>query len=598
LADIDKDDLDLLENYVLAAGVNASQWMDESKIKFVPRGWDEKMVNDARDIVGEQMGIFRELKLSGRKKVRDIANVVREFLADTDNGIIDEVLGQIEDIFGEDYITFEKFVSIFKAGLATCELTALPKTKGQAHFCGIDRYKGHNPKALFILGCNDGEFPKRHIAEGIISDSEREILGKQGIVLADTARVKQIYEQQTVYFCTHSASEKLYLSYSVSGFDGKDLAASPVISQYPSANLRNNIYGIVPKKERIYPNLPSSSISEVVKKLYENKNSTSVSQVERFSGCPYSYFMRYGIDAKKRQTNAIGVPDAGTIIHICIEKFCKTMPNGFEIIPQLVEETIEQIFSENIREKPRFKAIKEKIIATLEVTLRAIMEFYKDSPFEPFGFEMELPELEIKLKNGRIMKLIGHADRVDIARTADGNYINLVDYKTYSESIDYIDMAAGVQIQLPIYIKAICDSLARKENVAYFPANMLYFYVNNPKSEVEENWDEILKEMRMRGLILQQVDAPETPSKYAVFSNTSKASLERIRKVCEDASLKMQKQLNRLIDGEISLMPYKHGEKKCACEFCDYKAICRFDVRKEGNNYNYGKREVMDKGTA
>jgi len=161
------------------------------------------------------------------------------------------------------------------------------------------------------------------------------------------------------------------------------------------------------------------------------------------------------------------------------------------------------------------------------------------------------------------------------------------------KNLDFVDMANSVQIQLPIYIKAICDWLSSSEKAPHFPANMLYFHVDNPLIEEvsgsSPEWDEILKALRMNGLVLMQEGVSQISDKFAVFSAKSKASLDRINEICEGAFGKMQEQLNRLTQGDISLRPYKHNEK-CACTFCDYKSVCRFDVRKEGNSYNYGKK--------
>jgi len=596
-ADIDKMDLDLLENYCLAAGVNPNQWLGKSKIKFVPRGFTSEDVANIQDIIDEQMEELRNLKIEGRKTVDQIINVFSGAIPQND--IANEVLNQMDELIGEEYITFEKFVSIFRAGLSGVELTSLPQNKGQALFCGIDRYKGHNPKILFILGTHDGEFPKRHAAEGIISDLERDELRGRGIIMSGSSRTKQLYEQQTVYFCTHSPSEKLYLTHSLFGFDGIEITPSIVLDQIKSGhtncNLKNNLYHSLGESCLDVPptNLPKNPISPAAHKLYESKSSTSISQVERFSLCPYSYFLQYGIHAQKRTVNTIGTPDVGTIIHSCIEKFSKLGDfDNFDIIPNLVEETVNDIFSENITENPRFASSKQKITETLNITLKAIAEFYKETNFAPLSFEMELPETIIKVNENRQIKLIGRADRIDVAEEGNENYINIIDYKTYDENIDYTDLLAGVQIQLPVYIKTICDYLSKSENKTYLPANMLYFYVHTPNAE-EGEASQLQKQLRMKGLILanEMID-----NKFAVISNKSKVSLEHIQKICEDAFSIVQKQLKRMLEGDISLTPYKNGEK-LACNFCDYAEVCRFDARKEGNNYNYGKKMDSESAT-
>ena len=52
-----------------------------------------------------------------------------------------------------------------------------------------------------------------------------------------------------------------------------------------------------------------------MKALYGEHLQLSVSRLERFAQCPFSYFAEYGLNAKVRKVHAISAPDVGTLMH-------------------------------------------------------------------------------------------------------------------------------------------------------------------------------------------------------------------------------------------------------------------------------------------
>ena len=65
-------------------------------------------------------------------------------------------------------------------------------------------------------------------------------------------------------------------------------------------------------------------------------------------------------------------------------------------------------------------------------------------------------------------------------------------------------------------------------------------------------------------------------------------------KVLQDYIYKTIKQISKeILNGKIDLKPYnKSGETPC--DRCPYKAICGFDTRICGNNYNYIDKKTKD----
>ena len=70
-------------------------------------------------------------------------------------------------------------------------------------------------------------------------------------------------------------------------------------------------------------------------------------------------------------------------------------------------------------------------------------------------------------------------------------------------------------------------------------------------------------------------------------------------KILQDYIYRTIKQISKeILRGNIAIKPYNKNGKK-PCKYCSYKAICGFDTRLCGNDYNYidnkSKDEIIEK---
>ena len=80
------------------------------------------------------------------------------------------------------------------------ELGKIPSTQEQVIFGDADRTRNSKIRALFIVGANDGYFPKEFKSEGYLNDDDRSFLKTQGVELAKDS-VESLYEEQfNIYF--------------------------------------------------------------------------------------------------------------------------------------------------------------------------------------------------------------------------------------------------------------------------------------------------------------------------------------------------------------------------------------------------------------
>ena len=145
--------------------------------------------------------------------------------------IIMQVLDEIVLVFGDEKITFERYMQILKTGLGNSNLGKIPGTQDQVILGDIDRSRSHKIRTVFIIGLNDGMFPSVNKNEGYFNDNDRAILKENGIELAK-GTIERLYEDNfNIYKAFTAASESIYLSYSSSGADGKTLRASMLVSK-------------------------------------------------------------------------------------------------------------------------------------------------------------------------------------------------------------------------------------------------------------------------------------------------------------------------------------------------------------------------------
>ena len=596
--------------------------------------------------------------------------------------IIMNVLDEINMVLGEETISFEKYSNILKIGLKNSGLGAIPGTKDQVIFGDVDRSRSHKVRSVFIIGLNDGVFPGSYKQEGFFNDKDREKLKNEGLELAKGTEEKLYDDNFNIYKAFTTAEENLYLSYASSDIDGKAMRASILINKMKKiyrnikeesdiierkseillkdttfeellTNLREykdgekidniwfNVFNYYMKndKNRLqssisslnYTNIPEKIKKEEIEKLYGNTLTTSISQIEKYSSCPFSYYLKYGLGLSEKETSKVQPIDTGTFMHEVIDEFFDKIEENNISIKTIEEDNVNRLIDEIIDEKLNlkknyiFNMMKKYIVLikrlrkAIKLSMKYIINSIKYSDFEILGHEIEFKKgrqydpIEIELADGKKVEITGKIDRVDIAKTAEGNYIRIIDYKSSIKNIDLNEVEAGLQLQLLTYVDAIC----KKEKTE--PAGALYFSLIEPiiksseKLTEEQIEEEIKKQFKMNGLILADVNIVKKMDKTLENGNSkiipayinkegnlsdkpnsvNREQFERLQKY----TMKLLEQISEsILTGNINIKPYYSIKKKSTpCEYCSYKSICNFDSKMANNDYNYiPNREKAD----
>lgn len=576
--------------------------------------------------------------------------------------IIMDVFDEIVLVFGEDVVNFEKYMKLLKIGLGNSDLGKIPGTQDQVTIGDVDRSRSHKVKAIFIIGLNDGVFPSINKSEGFFNDSDRENLKNNGIELAK-GTIERLYEDNfNIYKAFTTAEQKLYLSYASSNSEGKSLRPSnlitktkkifvnieeqsDIINKTSEVLLENTtfdellnqlrdfrdgkqidskwfaIYKIFEQSEEwknklenavqalMYKNVPEKINRKNIEKLYGNVLKTSVSRLEQYKSCPFSYYLKYELKLSDKDKFNVNPVDTGTFMHDVIDEFFNFISSNGLSVKTIEEQKIEKIIEEIINEKlglnknyiftstPKYKLLTQRLKRVVKKSIKYIVDSLKYSDFEVLGNEVEFKNgkqydtIKYKLDNGKSVEITGKIDRIDIGQFGENKYIRIIDYKSSVKDIDLEEVYAGVQLQLLTYLDAVCE----KENV--LPAAVLYFNLidnivkSNNKLTVEEIKDKIREQFRMKGLILADVDIIKMMDTNLVDGSKSKIIPANLNK---DGSVKksksciskqefeyLQKYISKIIkqisleimDGNIDIKP-TNKKKKSPCEYCSYKSIC------------------------
>ena len=584
--------------------------------------------------------------------------------------ILIEIFDELTMVFGEEKITFEKYKELLKIGLTYSDLGKIPTTIDQVLLADVDRSKPKNQKIVFILGLNDGRYPSVNKNEGFLNDKDRNFLEEINIEMAN-GTLDNLYEEQlNIYKILSLADEKLFLSYVSSDKSGGTLRPSILIAKikkiFPKLqeksdivnketeittqtitfkellfNLRKqrdgeqideiweNIYLWFNEnqewKENLrialkglkYDNEPENISNANIKKLYGETLNVSVSKLEQYKKCPFSFHLKYGMKLKEQEEFNLNPIDTGSFMHDIIDSFFQEYINYKELNEKQIEEAVNKIIDNKLNLKknykftstPKFIVLTNRLKTVILKAIKYIVEQMKNSSFEILGSEVEFKQ---KYDN---VELTGKIDRMDVGKNEDGEYIRIIDYKSSTKQIDLNEMLAGVQIQLLTYI----DSIANKYKK--IPAGVLYYNLIDPiikskKNLTEEEIEEkIRKEFRMKGLVLADIKVIKMMDK-TLETGTSTSIPISINKSGEISKLKSDivtkeeftklremvnkiiKQIsNEILKGNIELKPmYNKKTKKATCEYCEYRTICGFNPNYNSYNFigNKTKEEILN----
>ena len=612
---------------------------------------------------------------------RGLLNLADEY-AEVYN-IITETLDTLKQSLGDENTGIAVLREILSAGFSQKSIGIIPKVADSVSFGDINRSVIKNPKFLFLIGVNEGRFPALPSSGVLLSDSERQFLINRGVSVAPDSKTLIEGADFSIYENVNIAKEKLFVSYPIdndgnalrpAGFIGKlkrtfpqleavsflteeELPADVSVASNASAysyvlthikNLEENALAKrlseeLSKNEEYkakiqraikfskYENTAGKLSKTAVSALYGNSLTGSVSRFERFSACPFSFFVEYGLRARERKVLKIEAPDVGSLLHEVVEIFSKEIKKrglSFKTITkdqqkQICHEIIEEMFSammiKKVFSQGRIDALKTRLKSLVAKSVWAICEHVARGEFEPAAFELsfdkngDIAPVTVTLPTGEEITMIGRIDRVDTLTHQGKLYVKIIDYKSGNKAYSLADIFNMTTLQLSVYMIAVTENGANAlggEQATF--GGMFYFRLDDPVAngapDEEPDGEKALKAFKMSGLVCDNADIIRAMDKNAsgwsavipvyvksdgsVSATQSKlADPERYEKLKRYVKNAVTKIGQEIVSGNIDIRPVRNGDIS-PCSYCRYRSVCGFDS--EIHSCRYAKKFSSD----
>ncbi|MFH1090254.1 MAG: PD-(D/E)XK nuclease family protein, partial [Pseudomonadota bacterium] len=491
---------------------------------------------------------------------------------------------------------------------------------------------------LFLAGLNEGEFPWPE-PEGLLSDAQKKGLnqaaGRRALL---TSSMNYRQQELMFYHALASAGKGVVLSYSredesgrlrlpsalvdeVLGLWGENAPAIEEIparlpptlesvltaeelyghlafsllrpSPSPAASLSSRVLGLLLEREpskmrweslsqrarlaqdrlesgeahtgRINPVCLQPWLATL--RRHQDEPLLSPTFLQEYAACPFAFWARQiiGAEPAAEAADEIKPVDEGSILHEILSRFMKKCHQKRRLPlsgrPQEIKtlhETAESVFDEEEKQRPLgrrplWEARRRFILRTLDLWLKR--EQVQDQDFQPRYFEWEFgpgeggtktaPVLTVPLLSGGNLHFRGRVDRIDLSSTE----ARVFDYKYSSNTVKYSRLLKEEELgrtsfQAPVYQAAVNSALGLPARAAWILLTDYKWNKSTLKYTRDTSQDLFDRDLKNR----RKMQAEGRSNFFNLLEGAWQG----------------------LINGSFS--PSSEAE---ACEYCDYRTVCR-----------------------
>ena len=598
------------------------------------------------------------------------------------------VLEQTYDFFGDESLSPQEFHDMLAYALTGASVGIIPSTIDKVTVGDVRRSRAGNVKVMFVLGANEGMLPADTSDQGILSDDEKEAVRVKGLDLIQSADYNRAKEEFLIYTLLSKPSEQLYVSRFATDQDGESYAASSVYERieelFPNCriltdeptdadeelhmisdrhgaltHLSANLSARAAQEERdprfdlLYDDIfryfseTQAAKLELIRRglLFDNSAviedsalyskamplpvSLSVSRLEKYTACPFSFFAEYLLRPTPRKEHAVKNTDIGSVLHKTVELYSRRIldrtvdpqsvtPQEISRISRAITEQVIAEYSAGLfAQISKSPYLRTKLMRASEAAISEITRQLNRSDFmlteseAKFRFDGTYQPICADIEGYGKVYLQGVIDRIDTYEKNGSRYVKVIDYKTGARDFDLTKAYYGLSLQLPVYITA-----ATAQDEASRAAGVFYFRIKPPmvKIKKESSDDDIAKQIRkdfaLRGITVRDMEiikAMDNEAEHESFlanvtlnkNGTLRESDSLIDPAVFDSLLKRTKQnietaAKEMLSGQIGITPYRYGKNEIPCTYCKHKGLCKFSESFGANCY----REIRKKKAA
>ncbi len=161
----------------------------------------ERWIEEARATRDEETALSHESAWETMLEILDRLNTV----------------GLGESARADETTDVDLLLAVLQTGLATVRAGLIPPTLDQVLVGSVDRTRTPEVRAAFVVGMNDGDFPRVYQEDPILGDGDRRTLTEGGGDLGPDSRKKFDHERFLAYIALTRASEYLFISRPIKG---------------------------------------------------------------------------------------------------------------------------------------------------------------------------------------------------------------------------------------------------------------------------------------------------------------------------------------------------------------------------------------------
>ncbi|MBE6662143.1 MAG: hypothetical protein E7606_02535 [Ruminococcaceae bacterium] len=615
--------------------------------------------------VAERLAAYaaRALEEGDKKEAAETASIFKAVF-----GVLTDMVAAL----GDEEIELEDFVSALRIVLGKTELGTIPTAADEVMIGSASMLRASGIRCAILIGLCEGEFPMRISEKGLFTDTDRSVLEELGISLSGNSAADAANELLYVYRAMTMPSERLVLTYrdkqlSGRGSSAPSLAFRRISELFPK--LKTVSFDTLSVDKRIfdkanalealptlrasdgYPSLHrllsedteyqnrmailDASVSEpycrleegTVDMLFGDAMTLTQSKIEKYVSCHFSYYCNYVLRLRETKRAAFDYANIGTFIHKVLEIFLKE--TGKETIDvdrdiDKIRAIIHRLISEQSHLfVPKSKESEGRILHLLlrfyRLASLVAVNICREKKYSKFvaklyetefgtGSKLGLEAPTIHLSDGSTVSFDGKVDRVDTYHKDGKMYIRVIDYKTGQKSFSLKDIKEGYNIQLLLYLFAICDTrsdyfrriIGCEVGDVLSPAGALYLSmaVPNLSRKVGDTDEKTLEaasgQLKRSGFLLKDDDTLHAMSETmdpnmlaGVHVSKKDGTLTGDALVDEEGFMLLKQELGQTIcriademkSGNADASPNTH-DGKLACIYCEMKPFCRVDKLK------------------
>lgn len=307
-----EEELNILENYVLAFGIHGY------------KNWQEKWIRHTDDMTEEELERLNHLRVAFVEKMDDLLFVLKQrrktvddinqallsyFEKETLNqkiekqkeefeekgklelakeyeqiyDIVLELFKKFSELLGEEPVSLKEYADLLDAGLNEAKVGVIPPGLDEVLAGDMERTRLKDIKALLFLGANDTCLPGNLMNVGLLTERDREKFERANFNLTPGGKAKAYIQKFYLYQNLTKPKNRLYLSYSRMSSDGKSIRPSYLISEitkrFPKLQIIEEQNRLILDKELT----PDTAVEELIRGLKMNSETCGGAWMELYN---------------------------------------------------------------------------------------------------------------------------------------------------------------------------------------------------------------------------------------------------------------------------------------------------------------------------